>query len=263
MPNPYIDNAQRWIELAEIDYLTQFVKAWIPFNAWYMNMYPSLKRDRVIIDEIKSNPNVFRDRLIALLNGQDNDSLIFKSHISKLHHLLELYYIPSANNRITFQSITVERNPITSVTDPFRRWIYKVELTYSGNSYNINSLVTDSNGTTQYTLNQSKFDFDFLLNHAKNSSGLTETQRNTLVVTYKKINPKKPICLISNTNRTGISAGDIILISDVDKLTKGLIEIIYRLRNILFHGELIPNNNNKKVYEPAYNILKTLIQSLN
>lgn len=261
MPNPYIDNAQRWIELAEIDYLTQFVKAWIPFNAWYMNMYPSLKRDRVIIDEIKSNSNVFRDRLIALLNGQDNDSTVFKTHISKLHRLLELYYIPNANNRISFQSITVERNPVTSVTDSFRRWIYKVELTYSGSSYNINSLVTDSNGTTQYTFNQSKFDLALLLNHAQTSSGLSEAQRNSLGRTYIKINPKKPISLI--TNRNGISAGDIILINDVDKLTKGLIEIIYRLRNILFHGELIPNSDNKKVYEPAYNILKTLIQSLN
>lgn len=262
MPNPYIDNAQRWIELADIDYITQFVKAWIPFNAWYMNMYPTLKRDRTIIEEIKSNPNLFRDRLIALLNGSDNDSLIFKGHISKLHQLLESYYIPNANKRISFQSIPVERNPDTSVTDNFRRWVYKVELIYSGNSYNINSLVTDSSGTTQYTHNQSKFDLNALLTHAQTSSGLTEAQRNTLSVTYKKINPQKPTNLILNNSRNSISAGNIYLINDVNKLAKGIIEIIYRLRNILFHGELIPNNDNKKVYEPAYNILKTLIQSL-
>ena len=81
-------------------------------------------------------------------------------------------------------------------------------------------------------------------------------------VAYESINPKKPISLILETNRNSIQAGSIFLIDDIDKLVKGIIEILYRLRNILFHGELIPSQDNKQVYEPAYNILKTLIQSL-
>jgi hypothetical protein len=262
MPNPYIDNSERWLALAEIDYLTQFVKAWIPFNAWYMNMYPTLKRDRIIIEEIKSNPNVFRDKIIALLNGTDNDSIIFKGQIAKLHQYLESIYIPNADKRITFQSINVEINPITSETFTFRRWIYKVELTRTGNSTNINSLVTNSGGITQYTFNQSKYDLENLTLHVQQHSSITENQRNCLLETYKKINPKKPTNLISS-NRQGIEAGNLILIDDTEKLVKGLIEVIYKLRNILFHGELIPNNDNKKVYEPAFYILKTLIQSLN
>lgn len=262
MPNPYIDNSERWLALAEIDYLTQFVKAWIPFNAWYMNMYPTLKRDRIIIEEIKSNPNVFRDKIIALLNGTDNDSIIFKGQIAKLHQYLESIYLPNADNRITFQSINVEINPITSETLTFRRWIYKVELTRAGNSTNINSLVTNSSGITQYTFNQSKYDLENLTLHVQQHSSINDNQRNCLLETYKKINPKKPANLISS-NRQGIEAGNLILIDDTEKLVKGLIEVIYKLRNILFHGELIPNNDNRKVYEPAFYILKTLIQSLN
>lgn len=262
MPNFYIDNSDRWLALAEIDYLTQFVKSWIPFNAWYMNMYPTLKQDRKIIEEIKSNPNVFRDRLMALLNGVDNDSIIFKGQIAKLHQQLESYYIPNANKRITFQSITIETNPVTSETLTFRQWIYKVELTRTGNVTNINSLVTNSGGTTQYTYNQSKFNISNIISHIDSHSNLTQNQRKCLLDTYQKINPKKPTSLIS-LNRHGIEAGNIFLINDVEKLVKGLIEIIYKLRNILFHGELIPTPDNKKVYEPAYYILKTLIQSLN
>lgn len=262
MINPYIDNSERWLALAEIDYLTQFVKAWIPFNAWYMNMYPTLKRDRVIIEEIKSNPNLFRDKIIALLNGADNDSIIFKGQIAKLHQYLESIYIPNADKRITFQSITLETNPITSETLSFRKWIYKVELTRTGNATNINSLVTNAGSITQYTLNQSKFDIENLNTHVQQNSSLTENQRNCLLDTYRKIDPKKPTNLISS-NRQGIEAGNIILIKDVEKLVKGLIEVIYKLRNILFHGELIPTKDNKKVYEPAFYILKTLIQSLN
>lgn len=262
MPNPYLDNAERWLALAETDYLTQFVKAWIPFNAWYMNMYPTLSRDREIINEIKSNSNLFRDRLIALINGKDTESIDFKMNLFKLHKSLEAYYIPNANNRISFNSITVERNPQNVETLPFRRWSYKVEIIYRGANYTINSLVTDSNGTTQYTKNQSKYDAVDLQNDVNTSSSLTGSQLTKLLETYEKINPNKPICLVSNNPKNSIVAGEIYFKNDVNKLTKGIIEILYRLRNILFHGELIPSNDNKKVYEPAYFILKTLIQSL-
>lgn len=262
MPNPYLDNSNRWLALAEIDYLTQFVKAWIPFNAWYMNMYPTLNRDRIIIEEIKSNPNVFRDKILALLNGTDNDSILFRGQIAKLHQHLESHYIPNADKRITFQSITVEINPVTSETLTFRRWIYKVELTRTSSAININSLVTNSGGITQYTYNQTKFDVENLTNHIDNTSTLNQNQKQCLLDTYQKINPRKPTSLIS-PNRHGIEAGNIYLINNPEKLVKGLIEIIYKLRNILFHGELIPNRDNKKVYEPAFYILKTLIQSLN
>jgi hypothetical protein len=56
--------------------------------------------------------------------------------------------------------------------------------------------------------------------------------------------------------------GNFHFIQDTDKLCKGIIEIIYNLRNVLFHGEIIPDSDTNKVYEPAYQILHTLIQSL-
>jgi predicted lipoprotein with Yx(FWY)xxD motif len=264
MSNPYTENAYRWLALVEVDYLTHFVKAWIPFNAWYRNSYPNIKKDRQAINEIKSNPNLFRDKLIALLNGSNSDCQSFKNRISELHHLLEGSYIPNSTNRITLSSIVVETNPSTVASIQYRRWTYKVELVYTANTnYTINTLLTDSNGSTKYTYTQNKFDISEIQNHALNSSQLNESQRNKLKGVYIKINPRKPISLITSDNRNGISAGDIFLINDHDKLAKGLIEIIYRLRNILFHGELNPSVDNKKIYEPAYVILRTLIQSLN
>lgn len=56
--------------------------------------------------------------------------------------------------------------------------------------------------------------------------------------------------------------GNFHFINDLDKLCKGIIEILYKLRNVLFHGEIIPDNDTNKVYEPAYQILYTLIQAL-
>lgn len=66
MSSPYTEHAEKWKALADIDYFTQFIKAWIPFNAWYMTYYPNLTTDRQAINEIKSTSNKFRDRLIAL-----------------------------------------------------------------------------------------------------------------------------------------------------------------------------------------------------
>lgn len=264
MSNPYIENAGRWLSLAEVDYLTHFVKAWIPFNAWYRNSYPDLKKDRDAINEIKTNSNLFRNRLIALLNGQTQESISFKGRIAELHHLLEVNYIPNESKRITLSSIVVETNPVTVKSIAFRRWNYKVELFRTGNTnYKINSLVTDSSGSTRYTFEQVKFDVEEIEDHLTNHSQLSMSQKDKLLEVYKEINPNKPISLITGNQKIGILAGNILLINDTDKLAKGLIEIIYRLRNILFHGELNPSGEIKKIYEPAYIILRTLIQSLN
>ncbi|MGD1922252.1 MAG: hypothetical protein ACFCAD_27165 [Pleurocapsa sp.] len=45
MASLYTENSEKWKALASIDYFIHFVKAWIPFNAWYKNYYPDLKTD--------------------------------------------------------------------------------------------------------------------------------------------------------------------------------------------------------------------------
>jgi hypothetical protein len=79
----------RWLSLADlkIDYYTQFIKAWIPFNAWYMvSFYDDtvLKNDRKILEHIKNNTNPFRDRIINLLRVMTNISKEFRYHVSQL-----------------------------------------------------------------------------------------------------------------------------------------------------------------------------------
>jgi hypothetical protein len=264
MSNPFIDNSERWLAIAETDYLTLFVKAWIPFNAWYRNSYPAIKTDKETINRIKSTSNLFRDKILSLLNGRDYNSRIFRDKIGFLYHILEENYIPSADNRISFEEITIERNPDTIKINQKQGWNYKAELIYTNpphNNLNINILVTGRNGATKYTHSQNKYDVDDIRTNIKNSSSLNESQVATLIETYEFINPKRAISLISD-NRNGIEAADIKLIEDVDKLAKGIIEILYKLRCILFHGELNPSKENQKAYEPAFYILKTLISSL-
>lgn len=92
MPDPYIDNMKRWIDLSEIDYLSPFVKAWLAFNAWYRSVYTHTQ-DRQIMEELKWKQNTVRNRLIPLLNGAKEGSDVeqFRSFISVLHTRLESY----------------------------------------------------------------------------------------------------------------------------------------------------------------------------
>jgi len=264
MSNPYIDNADRWLAIAEADYLTLYVKAWIPFNAWYRNSYPTIKTDRETINTIKSNSNLFRDKLHSLLRGRDNVSFEFKQKIAQLYHTLEATYIPNADNRISFEQIVIEMNPDLIKVNQHRGWNFKVELIYNNaalTSYNINILVTAKNGTTKYSHSQNKYDLTNLTNHIDTVSVLNNHQKDILKQTYLFINPKKTTNLITNS-KDGLVAGDIKLVNDVDKISKGVIEILYKLRCILFHGELNPSKENQKAYEPAFYILKTLVTSL-
>ena len=46
------------------------------------------------------------------------------------------------------------------------------------------------------------------------------------------------------------------------KLFKGFVEIIYKLRNALFHSEVEPNSDVMRVYKYAYFILRKLIKEI-
>ena len=110
MPSLYTENSEKWKNLASIDYFTQFVKAWIPFNAWYKNYYPNLKTDREAINEIKTQFNKFRNKLISLLKDRGNEGIAFKSRIAELHLELERNHIENKGERITFEEIKTEDN---------------------------------------------------------------------------------------------------------------------------------------------------------
>lgn len=261
MPNVYTENAEKWRLLADVDYITQFVKAWIAFNAWYKNNYPDLKTDREAIDAIKKDPNRFKDRLESLLNGDDNDSKMFKNEISNLHHQLERNIIRNKGEPISFENIVIETNPKNQERFKRNRITYEV-IRDSNNQKLITSKVIDSKGNEKLLIEQNNgYDLEELKNDPQYQR-LTPSQKNNLESCYKEINPKKPISLIARIDEQYIQIGSYLFINDVDSICKGVIEILYMMRNSLFHGEIIPDKPTNKVYEPAYHILHKLVEEL-
>jgi hypothetical protein len=278
MPSLYTENSEKWKSLASIDYFTQFVKAWIPFNAWYKNYYPHFKTDREAIDYIKANPNKFRDRFVSLLNSQDNDGAAFKSRLAELHLELERKYLRNKENRITFLQISIESNTILSHSFSRNNCKYEVERGKPNRKGEVDFSIYGKNGMRIFSYTQTNgFDLSSL-SCCPDFQKLSKSQQKNLIACSQEIDPLRQVNLViqdhellkeikrdqekDRKSSKCIEMSNIFFVNDTDLLCKGIIEILYKLRNVLFHGEIIPDSDTNKVYAPAYHILYTLVQAL-
>jgi hypothetical protein len=279
----HTENSEKWKNLASIDYFTHFIKAWIPFNAWYKKYYPTLETDRKAIDEIKARPNSFRNKLVSLLESQDNVGVAFKSRIAELHQDLESKYIFHRDERITFEKIKIEDNPKTENSFSRNACKYEVKRGMPNRRREIDIFIYDKHDRVKFSYTQTDgFNLGDLITNS-NFLKLPEPQQINLKVCYEDINPSKPINLLiqdpdllkeikdekekSKKERNSkptkyIEMGNFFFVNNSDHLCKGIIEILYKLRNVLFHGEIVPDSETNKIYESAYQILYTLIQAL-
>lgn len=282
--NNFSDNVDRWLSIADlkIDYYTQFIKAWIPFNAWYMVSYYdetiSRTKDRDIIDHIKKHSNLYKNRIISLLSGNDSEANSFKFHFGRLHSELENHIVPHIDKRLTFTQLTIERNPINSHSINHRGLIYRVAFnsTLARTTNRVKCEIFDSQRHNQniYLDEIRGWDVDEL-NNSVNYIGLNPTRKDKLRICFEEVNPNKPINIVvfPERDRSGnfkqprnsIEINrelNLYFINDVDLISKILIEMLYQLRCILFHGEINPTETNQGIYEHAYHIQKVLIQEL-
>lgn len=110
-----VSHISKWVERSEADYYTMFIKTWIPFNAWYMTNYydedNGITSDRSIIELVMSGSNPYRDRIVALLRGSNDDADKFRQRLSMLHRALENNPIPNADEYISFTQVCISNNP--------------------------------------------------------------------------------------------------------------------------------------------------------
>jgi hypothetical protein len=263
MPSTYTENADRWKSLADIDYFTQFVKAWIPFNAWYKTYYPALRTDREAINEIKTTANAARNRFLGLLNGANDESELFRSNLAHLHYCLNNTLVENNRQRIYFENFVIEMDrTCINQNDSYNSINYEVRLTLSG-SVITKSIATVISSTSRTLLNYSHTDYDLHHLRSDRSFGrLSGIQRQFLEQKFRDANPFKPINLLSGDPTNCIQVGQYNLIKEPITIFKGVLEMLYNLRNVLFHGQIIPNRDTNTVYEPAYKVLKMIVEGL-
>ncbi|MBP7304437.1 MAG: hypothetical protein KA938_06750 [Fervidobacterium sp.] len=264
MPNYFTGNIDKWLLLSEseTDFAILFVRCWIPFNAWYCNNYGNT-HDRSCIDKIKADGNQFRARIVALLGGSDYESKSFRAYVGQVHDLLERYPIPDASSgaRISFSNIYFRENPLSTVPPKSRRNLeYKTERLSDG-SFRAVVVTKTAPGVTKYFYSNPKYD----LEHFKAdlaSSSLNMEQKAFLTDCFKQIDPKRKENLIIDKKKNALEIGGFYFLNDCDLISKALVEVLYGIRCKLFHGELQPSKDNLRVYEPAYHIIRILLNSL-
>lgn len=265
MANLFVDHKDRWLSLAESDsdFAVLFIRLWIPFNAWYCNAYPHHKNaDRPILEEMKIDNNLFRVRIVAHLDGNDSDSQQFKIFLGQLHIALERFYIPDADNRISFRNLKYRVNPVTSFSParPIRNLNYKAEILTSGQ---VNAVIIEASppNTSKFSYNHNKYDLNHFLTYPDYTRLNTE-QQAAILNCFREINPKKAEDLTTNVRASSINCGGILFKNNTGLLSQAIIELLYKMRCILFHGEIQPSKDNLSNYEPAYYILRMLLKSL-
>jgi len=261
MPNYYVENAEAWKALSNIDYFTYFVKAWLPFNAWYRNNYPALESDAEIMQQIKTQHNSFKNRIISLLQNTDSGSIVFKENLSRLHYQLERNHIYNRGVRISFENIVVEENPVRTETKTYRGFSYSLEID-AANKRKITSTIIDIKSVTRLDICQNNgYSWDEIVNHSQYKVLPPECKR-ILKACYEEVNPRKAISLLATDATNSVKIGNYNFVSDSELIAKAIITVIYNLRNSLFHGQLVPDRNTQLVYEPAYHMLRMLVLSL-
>jgi len=265
--NDFRGNIDHWIRQSEPDYYLFFLKAWIPFNAWYVAELPHLnKSDRKIIKELQDNTNSKPRKTIEsyLTNRDSTDSKKFRIHLAELHRNLESKRFIHNGSLLSFTSLQLTQNPKKFAKDIDSNGnIFKAE---SKSSY-FQALIVDKSGKTtldfkipHFNIEELRKDTDFIkLDDRKIQSKILKC--------YEEINPEKPTNLVSLSKEKDefislASKNQINFINDPTTIAKGCIKILYSLRCMLFHGEVEPTNSNKPVYEHAYNLLRFLIKEL-
>lgn len=259
MPNTFIDNREAWLRLSEIDYLGQFVKVWLAYNAWYRNAY-SEQRDRNIINELKWHSNPIGNALRPLLQTQSEEAQQFRSDIGLLHHRLENYEIKTGKDnkeqRITFHRVFLKDRIPAIETDRTNGYQYSVERKANGH---VETIALNRKNIQILLLNQNKHNLSELEVNA-DYINLTRNQQSCLRSLYENSGPREIVDLLKTERAENpILCGSYNFYCEREELFAAVIEVIYLMRCHLFHGELAPTKQATECYEPAYRIIRKFL----
>ena len=257
----YTENEEKWKQLIDIDYFTHFVKAWVAFNAWYKNHFPETTSDRDAINTIQEQSNNVKHRFKGYLTGEDENSKIFRQNLGHLKYMLTNQNIENRGKRIYFESftLTVDRT-LLKQEDRKRNIDYFVEVKIRRSEVNeVIAKVTKSDGTILLDYAHSNYDENSLRSDPDFINKLSLAQQEYIIGCFKRATSHQDVQILASESEDHIDLVSCKFKNDPELIFKLTIEILYNLRNVLFHGQIVPDKQTNKVYEPAYKILKMLL----
>lgn len=245
--------AELWSAQTEIDYYAAFIKSWIAFNAWMNYKYGDINDTEKLKKLVESS--TLKDAVCRIIREQNKaDTLLL--NIAKLHELLENKNLKNKDKQISLSHIKVSKSPINK--DEYIRgvrFIFKCE----GNKNKC--FVENKKG-------EKLLDFiDNITNYSKdkleeklNENKLSETQKRYVRSFYEQLSPNEDVNLLASSEEY-YEIGTFRFIKNEQYIFQALIETIYDIRCILFHGDLDPDDH-KDIYEQTYYIVKHFIEKI-
>lgn len=271
------ENIRRWIEQSDIDYIGHFIKAWIPFNAWYNDTFSNLNSDREKISAIKSLNNTVRRGINTLMESTSQQGQEFRSNLSALYYQLQQNQIDGRDGRIWFEDSLKEKNSLDLIDNrEFGRDKYYLKRTdgrFLGQVSEMKIILKRrSDNSTIFNYTHSDYDIVHLQSFPDYQS-LSQTKKEQIRTMFQELKPIKIESLIETSKNESpvnyYTCDSYILRRDTTNsscysihVVKALVEILYQLRNVLFHGELVPNRGAQNVYKEAYLILKMILEKI-
>jgi len=262
MVNVFIENRARWLVLSEVDYLGQFVKAWLAFNAWYRSAY-ALESDRLILEQIKWYPNTLSATIRPLLRLSSERAVQLKHEIGHLHRCLENYEIFTGKGdkkeRIRLSRIIIRNEPPALHSRVDRGCRYTVER-LAGSPVIVRIVIIRTAGEV-FRFDQPAYDLTALEANA-DYLALTNHRRAICRAVYAAVNPRPFTDLLVGESEH-IECSNYRFFCGEEVLFAGVLEALYLMRCSLFHGELVPTKEASACYEPAYRIIRHMLDGIN
>jgi len=262
MPNTFIENREAWLRMSDIDYVGQFVKAWLAFNAWYRSAY-SETQDRKIINEFKWQSNSILNPLRPKLEAQSDEAVQFRAEIGLLHQRLENFELFSGKGttkRITLRKVFLRENPAVIKDDDRYGFLFHVELLASKQ---VTVSVTRKRGGAGLVNMPAAAHDPSALQAAPGFEKLSTPQKNVLRRLYAEATPHWFCDLTTykdpEPNTPALQCGAYQFCCGKDALFAGVVEVLYEMRCTLFHGELAPTKEAVACYEPAFRLVRRFL----
>lgn len=230
-------------EQMEIDYFAYFAKAYFAFNCHLKDKFPNCKADRDKIDEMKRANS---SRFTRLLEED-----LFIQNLIELKNKLSNGLITNDNEPVYFEHVKIKSFQDEEICKNQKHYkkTYYIKILSNGRVI----VRIDNNGIIDCP-------YDEFENKLNNSS-LTDTQKNIVrsYITNEINSYVKDITPLI----TKLSNKETLTDDEKKDIYRAFIEIIYSMRNGLFHSEIEPENDEtKSAYEKAYWLLREFVKKL-
>jgi hypothetical protein len=271
MPN-LRDNLRQWRDSARIDWFGQFIKAWIPFNAWMTDTFGDLS-DRELLDHVKAGTNVVYNRIVPILTwrqpqargttGSWQDSTQeaeeFRLRIEQLHRLLQSCVVEGRKGRVSFETVDIGHNG--HADEQVTKWTrsFRVRRDHPTKGQ-VTLEMTATKTSAAFSFSQAAHDRR-KLEDEPTFQALKAEQRTTLLAMHDAVAPRKIVSVLAAHGSSDVlKIGNTDFVQEPAKVFSALVDIIYNLRNALFHGSITPNEQHNEIYEPAYHLVMRLVR---